>query len=86
MESMGCATFALLFAMLDIGVVTVRVVGLVALSGSAGLASSLILVSMSAPMILPLLSKTAKLVKRRRRKSGGSGEVESGIMVEETQK
>ena len=77
---MGYVTFAILFAVLDIGFVVVRVTGLAALSGSAGLATSLILISMLFSIILPLLARAAKLVKRRKRMSGGDDEIESGIV------
>ena len=73
-------TFAILFAVLDIGFVVVRVTGLVALSGSRGLATTLVIVSMLPPVILPLLARAAKLVKRRKPASGGGDEVESGIV------
>lgn len=75
---MGYATFAILFAVLDIGFVIVRIAGLVALSGTPGLATSLVLVSMLPSVILPLLTYPAKFLKRRKRESGGEGEVESG--------
>lgn len=78
-ESMGYATFSILFSVLDIGVVIVRIVGLVALSGSPGLAMGLILVSLWPSVILPLLAYLVESLKRRKRESGGDGEVESGI-------
>ena len=82
---MGYMAFATLFAVLDIGFVLVRVTGLVALSGTPGLATTLVLVSMLSPVILPLLACAAKLVKRRKHTSGGDDEIESGIVNDETQ-
>ena len=68
---MGYATFAILFAALDIGFVVVRVTGLVALSGTPGLATTLVLVSFLPSVIPPLLTYSAKLTKRRRRAPDG---------------
>ena len=73
-------SFAILFAVLDIGFIIVRVAGLAALSGTPGLATTLVLVSMLPPVILPLLTCMAKLVKRRKRASDRGDEVESGIV------
>ena len=79
-ESMGCITFAILFAVPDIGFIIVRVTGLVALSGTPGLATTLVLISMLPPVILPLLACAAKLMKRGRRASDGGDQIESGIV------
>ena len=80
-EYIGYATFAILFAVLDIGCVIVRVAGLIALSGSPALAASLVLVSMSASITLPLLTYPARLLKRRKRESGGEVAMESGTVA-----
>ncbi|KAI9464644.1 hypothetical protein HD554DRAFT_2120575 [Boletus coccyginus] len=82
-EHIGYATFAILFAVLDIGFVVVRVVAFVALSGSPGSAVGLALVSMSPSVILPMLTYPARLLKRRRRDSG-EVEMGSGTVVDET--
>lgn len=74
-EDMGYATFAILFAMLDIGFVIVRVAGLVALSGSPALAVGLVVISMSPSVILPMLTYLARLLKQRKRESGGEVEM-----------
>ena len=81
-EYIGYATFAILFAVLDIGCVIVRVVGLIALSGSPALAASLVVVSMSASVIPPLLAYPARLLKRRKRNSSGEVAMESGTVVD----
>ena len=65
-EDMGYATFAILFAVLDIGFVVIRVTELVALSGTPGLAAGLVIISFLPSVILPLLIYTAKLAKGRR--------------------
>jgi len=83
-EHIGYATFAILFAMLDIGFVVVRVVAFVALSGSPGSAVGLALVSMSPSVILPMLTYPARLLKRRRRDSDGEVEMGSGTVVDDT--
>ena len=64
---MGYATFAILVAVLDVGFVVVRIIGLVALSGTPGFAASLVLISMSPSVILPLLTHAGKLAKWRER-------------------
>ena len=68
---MGYATFTILFAALDIGFVIVRITGLIVLSGTPGLATTLVLISMLPSVILPLLTYAAKLAKRRRRAPDG---------------
>ena len=80
-ERIGYAAFAILFAVLDIGCVIVRVAGLIALSGSPALAASLVLVSMSASITLPLLTYPARLLKRKKRESGGEVAMESGTVA-----
>ncbi|KAH0832324.1 hypothetical protein J3R83DRAFT_13337 [Lanmaoa asiatica] len=82
-EHVGYAPFAILFAVLDIGIVIVRVSGLVALSGSPALATSLVLVSMSPSVILPMLTYPTRLLRQRKRKSGGEAEVENGTVFVE---
>ena len=72
-ESMGYATFALLFGFLDIGFVVVRVAGLIALSGSSGVAASLVLISMSPSVVLPLLTYARKLAGQRGNAPDGEG-------------
>ena len=64
---MGYATFAILVAVLDVGFVVVRIAGLVALSGTPGLAASLVLISMSPSAALSLLTYAGKLARRRER-------------------
>ena len=64
---MGYATFAILVAVLDVGFVVVRIVGLVALSGTPGLATSLVLINMSPSVVLLLLTYAGKLAKGRER-------------------
>ena len=66
----------------DIGCVIVRVAGLVALSGSPTLAMSPVLVSMSATVTLPLLTYPARLLKRKKCKSGVEVAMESGTVVD----
>ncbi|KAG6372785.1 hypothetical protein JVT61DRAFT_7185 [Boletus reticuloceps] len=80
-EQIGYGTFAILFAVLDIGFVIVRVAGFVALSGSPGLAAGLVLVSMSPSAILPMLTYPARLVRRREREPTGDAEMNSGTAV-----
>jgi L-cystine uptake protein TcyP (sodium:dicarboxylate symporter family) len=82
----GYATFAILFAVLDIGYVIVRVAGLIALSGSPALATILVLVSMSASVTLPLLAYPARLLNRRKRESGGELAMESGTVADGARK
>ena len=77
-------TFAVLFAVLDIGFVIVRIAGLVALSGSPALAAGLVLVGMSPSSILPMLVCLAKLLKRRKRESGGEVDMGSRAVVDGT--
>ena len=77
---MGYATFAILYAMLDIGTGIVRISALVALSGSPALTANLALISMSPSIILPLLCYPARLFKRRKRQSTGEVEMESGTV------
>ena len=84
-EYIGYATFAILFAVLDIGCVIVRVAGLIALSGSPALATSLVLVSMSASITLPLLTYPARLLKRKKRESGGEVTMELGAVADATE-
>ena len=79
-ENIGYATFAILFAVLDIGFVIVRVAGLVALSGSPALATTLVLVSMSPSVILPMLTYLARLLRQR---ISGEVQMESGTVVDE---
>lgn len=78
---MGYATFAILFAILDIGFIVVRITGFVALSGSPALAMSLVLISMSPSVIFPFLAYPAKLLRMRSHKSSGVEEAESGNVV-----
>lgn len=66
--------------MLDIGFVIVRVAGLVALSGSPALATTLVLVSMSPSVILPMLTYLARLLRQR---ISGEVQMESGTVVDE---
>jgi hypothetical protein len=81
-EYIGYAAFAILFAVLDIGCVIVRVAGLIALSGSPALAASLVLVSMSASLISPLLAYPVRLLKWRKREYSGEVAMESGTVVD----
>ena len=74
--------FSILFAVLDIGCVIVRVAGLVALSGSTVLATSLVFVGMSASVTFPLLTYPARLLKRKKRDPGGEVAMESGTVVD----
>ena len=73
-------TFAILFVVLDIGFVVVCVTGLIALSRTCGLVTTLVIISILPPVILPLLACVAKFVKRRKPVSGRGNEVESGIV------
>lgn len=82
-EHIGYATFALLFAVLDVGFVIVRVAALVALSGSSALATSLVLISMS-PSVLPVLTYPASLFKRRKCGSDIAVKMESDTVVDGT--
>ncbi|KAG8214803.1 hypothetical protein J3R82DRAFT_9947 [Butyriboletus roseoflavus] len=84
-EHIGYATFAIFFAVLDIGFVIVRVAGLGALYGSLALATSLVLVSMSPSTILPMLTYPARLIRQRKRVPSGEVEMGSGTVVDETQ-
>jgi len=71
---MGYATFAILFAVLDIGFIVVRIATLVALSGTFALATGVILVSLFPSTILPLLICAVKTVKwQRKPATGGEG-------------
>ncbi|KAF9231082.1 hypothetical protein BU15DRAFT_82854 [Melanogaster broomeanus] len=54
-ENMGYATFAIVIAIPDVGILIVRIVGIVAASGSPWLAFCLILFSVAPSIILPLL-------------------------------
>ncbi|KAH0832243.1 hypothetical protein J3R83DRAFT_13217 [Lanmaoa asiatica] len=83
-EFIGCGTLAFLFAVLDIGIGIVRVAGFVALSGSPTLATSLVLVSMSPSVILPMFTYLARLLRRRKRESDGEVVTGSGAVVDET--
>ncbi|KAG9315525.1 hypothetical protein JVU11DRAFT_3141 [Chiua virens] len=80
-QDMGYATFAILFGMLDIAFIVLRIAGLVALAGSPGLATGLVVVGMSPALVFPLFVYPARLVTRRRRGSGGEVEAEAGIGV-----
>ncbi|KAF8551882.1 hypothetical protein OG21DRAFT_1486644 [Imleria badia] len=84
-EYIGYATFAILFAVLDIGFVIVRVAAFVALSGSSALATSLVLISMSPSVILPVFTYLARHLKRRKSESGAEAKMESGAVVDETE-
>ena len=77
-------TFAILFAVLDIGFVIVRITGLVALSGSPALAMGLVLVGMSPSSILPMLICLVRLLKRRKRESSGEVDMGSRAVVDGT--
>jgi len=70
---MGYATFAILVAVPDVGFIVVRIAGFAAMSGTPGLAVSLVLISMVPSVVLPLFAHAGKLVKRRRRASDGEG-------------
>ena len=80
---MGYPTFAILFAVLDIGFVIVRVAGLIVLSGSPALSTSLVVVSMSPSLILPMLTYPARLLKRKKRESSGEVDMEVGTVADE---
>ena len=82
-EHIGYATFAILFAVLDIGFVIVRVAGLVALSGSPVLAAGLVLSSISPSVVFPMFTYPARLLKRREREPTGDVEMESGTVAVE---
>ncbi|KAF8440977.1 hypothetical protein L210DRAFT_2123841 [Boletus edulis BED1] len=81
-DQIGYATFAILFAVLDIGFVIVRVAGFVALSGSPALAVGLVFVTMSPFAILPVLTYPARLLKRRKQELTEEAKLESGTMVD----
>ncbi|KAG8214825.1 hypothetical protein J3R82DRAFT_9974 [Butyriboletus roseoflavus] len=83
-ENMGYATFAILFGMLDLGFIIVRVAGLIILYGSPALATSLVLVSMSPSIILPMLTYPARLLKRKKRESDGEVEMEAASVINGT--
>ncbi|KAI9462963.1 hypothetical protein HD554DRAFT_2330317 [Boletus coccyginus] len=82
-ENIGYATFAILFAVLDIGFVIVRVAALVALSGSPAIAASLVLVSMSPSIMIPMLTYIARLLKGKEHEPSGEVEIRTARMVEE---
>ena len=83
-ENMGYATFAVLFGVLDAGFLIVRVAGLVVLSGSPALATILVIISMSPSVIFPVLTYPARLLKRKKRESGGEVDTEAGTVVDGT--
>ncbi|KAF9235683.1 hypothetical protein BU15DRAFT_77808 [Melanogaster broomeanus] len=66
-DNMGHATFAILIATLDFGVVVIRVAGIFALCGSSWLATCLIFVCISPTIIVPLLIYLVKSFRRRTR-------------------
>ena len=68
--------------MLDIGFVIVRVAGLVALSGSPALATSLVLISMSPSVILPMFAYPARLLRQKKREPSEEVEMESSIVID----
>ena len=82
---MGYATFSILFAVLDIGFIIVRVTGLVVLSGSPAVAMSLVVISISPSVILPMLTYPARLLRRKKHRSGGEVDMEAGTVVHGTQ-
>lgn len=69
--------------MLDIGFVIVRVAALVALSGSPAIAASLILISMSPSVTIPMLTYIVGLLKRKEHESSGEVEMQTARVVEE---
>ena len=77
--------FAILFAVLDVGVIIVRVVGIFALSETPALATSLAFITM-VPSIIPLLTSFIAFLKSkraRRPRDGAEMDSESGVVVEE---
>ena len=78
---MGYATFSILFAVLDIGFVIVRVVGLTVCSGSLAL---VVVISMSPSFILQMAAYRARLLKRKKRESGGEVDTEARAVVDGT--
>ncbi|KAG6375952.1 hypothetical protein JVT61DRAFT_2829 [Boletus reticuloceps] len=81
-EQIDYATFAILFAILDIGFVIVRVAGFVALSGSPALAVGLVFVSMSPFAILPVLTYPARFLRRRKQELTEEVKLESGTVFD----
>ncbi|KAF9225670.1 hypothetical protein BS17DRAFT_777486 [Gyrodon lividus] len=82
-EHMGYATFALLIAMLDLGIVVIRVAGIFTVSPSPGLATCLIFLSAAPPITLPLLIHLATAFRPTFHKpTVDQGEIEGGGVVE----
>ncbi|KAF9234710.1 hypothetical protein BU15DRAFT_65492 [Melanogaster broomeanus] len=81
-ENMGYATFAIVIAIPDVGILIVRVVGIVAASGSPWLAFCLILFSVAPSIILPLLIHLVRSFRIRiRQPTVEQGEIERGEVV-----
>ncbi|KAF9230217.1 hypothetical protein BU15DRAFT_83906 [Melanogaster broomeanus] len=75
-ENMGYATFAILIATLDLGIVVIRVAGIFTMSGSPGLAMCLILFSAVPSIVLPLLLHLTKIFwPRNRQPTAEQGEI-----------
>ena len=85
MDAIGHMEFAILFAMLDVGVIIVRVAGIFALSETPALATSLAFITM-VPSMIPLLTSFIALLKSkraRRPRHGVEMDSESGVVVGE---
>ncbi|KAF9231079.1 hypothetical protein BU15DRAFT_82852 [Melanogaster broomeanus] len=66
-DNMGHATFAILIATLDFGVVVIRVAGIFALCGSSWLATCLIFACVAPTVLVPLLIYLVKSFRPRTR-------------------
>ncbi|KAF8836572.1 hypothetical protein BDN67DRAFT_1071886 [Paxillus ammoniavirescens] len=75
-ENMGYATFAILITIPDLGIIIVRVAGILTASPSLVLAVFLIFLSAAPPFILPLLIRTI------RNPTAEQGEMAGGVGVE----
>ncbi|KAF9232120.1 hypothetical protein BU15DRAFT_67745 [Melanogaster broomeanus] len=82
-ENMGYATFAIVIAIPDVGIIIIRVVGIIVVSGPPWLAFCLIFFSAAPTIILPLLIHLVKTFRIRiHQPTVDQGEIERGEVVE----